>query len=243
MLPAPAAAGPQIDAAVEALRQDPVYVDPEADAGLSSSDAERLRERIASAGEGPIYVAVLPSEARAEAGGSATGVVDAIHDSLNRDGVYAVVVGRQFRAGSTDLLRGEAGRLAEEAAEHRGDVRAATLLDFVDRVGEARAGSGGGEDDGNGNAGLILLGLGGVGVAAYAVHRTRKRRRQEAEPAVVKQAAQEDLLALADDIRELDLDVELPNADPRGKEDYAGAVASYERADRALDRAGTPEEM
>jgi hypothetical protein len=244
MLAAPAGAGPQIDAAVEALREDPVYVHPKADPGLPSGDAERLRERIATAGEGPIYVALLPSEARAEAGGSAAGVIDAIRDSLRRDGVYAVVVSGQFRAGSTDLRRGEAGRLAEEAfAEHRRKGVAATLLDFVDRVGEARAGEGGGGDDGGSNGGLILLGVGAAGVAAYTIHRTRKRRRREAELAVVKQAAQEDLLALADDIRELDLDVELPNADPRGKEDYAQAVASYERADRALDRARTPEEM
>jgi hypothetical protein len=246
LLPAPAAAGPEIDAAVEALRDDPVYVDPEADPGLSSGDAERLRDRIADEGEGPIYVAVLPSGARGEAGGSAVGVIDAIEDGLRREGVYAVVVGGQFRAGSTDLDRGEAGALAEDAfAEHRSEGVAATLLDFVDRVGDARTGEGGGGDDGGGDsiAGLILLGLGGAGVAAYAVHRSRKRRRQQAELAVVKQAAQEDLLALADDIRELDLDVELPNADARGKEDYAQAVASYERADRALDRARTPEEM
>lgn len=59
----------------------------------------------------------------------------------------------------------------------------------------------------------------------------------------VRRVAQDDLLALADDIRELDLEVELPDADPAGKRDYAVALDRYERAARAFDRARTPEDL
>jgi hypothetical protein len=71
--------------------------------------------------------------------------------------------------------------------------------------------------------------------------RRRRRRREEFEP--VREAAEEDLLALADDLRLLDIDVELPAADKRAKEDYARAVALYGRADSALDRARRVEDL
>ncbi len=61
--------------------------------------------------------------------------------------------------------------------------------------------------------------------------------------AEVRAAAQEDLLALAEDIRAHDLDVELPGASAEAKEDYARALSMYERADRALDRARQPEDL
>jgi len=59
----------------------------------------------------------------------------------------------------------------------------------------------------------------------------------------VRRTAQDDLLALADDIRALDLDVEMPGASPDGKRSYAKAVDLYERADRAFDRAQAPEDL
>ena len=95
---------------------------------------------------------------------------------------------------------------------------------------------------------LLLL------VAGFA-GRTRQRRRigaARASPrtltptrgfAEVRAAAQEDLLALAEDIRAHDLDVELPGASAEAKEDYARALAMYERADRALDRAREPADL
>jgi hypothetical protein len=63
------------------------------------------------------------------------------------------------------------------------------------------------------------------------------------EFAEVRRAAQDDLLALADDIRALDLDVEMPGVDPAVKRDYARALDFYERADRAFDRAQVPEDL
>ena len=59
----------------------------------------------------------------------------------------------------------------------------------------------------------------------------------------VRGAAQEDLLALADDIRALDIDIELPGATVEAKRDYGHALGHYERASRAFDRARTAHDL
>ena len=105
-----AQAGPIIDRAVAALNSDPVYVDPAAELAVSPADQDRLRQRIDSAGAGPVYIAILPASAEQEAGGSPDGVLQAIHDALGRKGTYAAVIGRHFRAGSDVLPPGVAGR-------------------------------------------------------------------------------------------------------------------------------------
>jgi hypothetical protein len=54
-----AGAQPAVDRAAQALRQDPVFVDPSAERALSASDAVRLRDQIRASGQ-PIFVAILP---------------------------------------------------------------------------------------------------------------------------------------------------------------------------------------
>jgi hypothetical protein len=243
-----ALAGPIIDRAAAQLRADPVYVAEGAERAVSDAEADRLRDRIADADAGPIYVAILPAATRREAGGSADGVLERLISTLQQDGTYAIVVGDQFRAASNALPRGEAGRLATEAfQEHRSDGVTPTLLAFVDGVGAAReAAPTGAPDDGSdgGRAFPILvplLAVGGIGF--FLFRRSRRRRADDADFAEVKAAAEEDLLALAEDIRALDLDVEMPNVSEEAKSDYERALSMYERADRSLDRARRPEDL
>jgi hypothetical protein len=225
---APAAqAGEIIDRAAQALQSDPVYVDPEAEKAISSGDAERIRQEITDRRAGPMYVAILPAAAANEAGGSPEGVAEELERALRRDGAYAVVVGRSFRAGSTNV--GGVGAAADEAlSAHGGEGVTATLLDFTDRVGKLRAGDDSGSGDGGsgpGGAGsLILLGLVGAGGAALLVSRRRRRREEDAEFAEVKENARDDLVALGEDIRALDLDVQMPNVNAEAREDYGRAV-------------------
>ena len=249
VVPPAAVAGELIDRAVAGLREDPVYVDP-ASRQLGAAAAERLRERIRRARAEPLYVAVLRAAALRETRGDGGEVLQALADGLRRPGTYAVVVGSQFRAGSTVLPRGTAAALARQAfraSAARGV--APTLLDFVDRVGRARrdaAGSPGGRDGGDGSRGigtLILPLLLAAGAGFFLLRRRRRSEAARAEFAEVRGAAEEDLLALADDIRALDLDVEMPGVDPAAKADYATAVRCYERADRDLDRARRPEDL
>jgi hypothetical protein len=244
VLVAPAAARAQgaVDRAAEALRASPVYVDPQAEEALSPAQAAKLRQAIAGSPE-PIYVAILPARAARETGGSAAGVLRALHDVLGRDGTYAVVVGNQFRAGSTDLPRGAAAEAADAAfAAHRGEGVGAVLLDFVQRIRTRAAGGGGGDGDGGGGfgAGWLVLVVGGGALVFFVLRGLGRRRREDAELAEVREAARDDLVALADDVTGLEDAVE---GNRQAEDEYRHALDSYERASRAYDRAKTPADM
>jgi hypothetical protein len=120
---------------------------------LSEEEAESLRSAIASAGT-PVFVAVLPAAWLDEAGGDPVGLTRDVAEATDLAGTYAVLVGDSFRAGSTWLPSGEAGRLATAAFQaHAADGPVAVLRDFVERVGGAasvRAAQGGAPGPGPG---------------------------------------------------------------------------------------------
>jgi hypothetical protein len=112
----------------------------------------------------------------------------------------------------------------------------------VDSVGAERSGGSGGQGEGGGFP-WFLAALVGLPVAVLWWRRRRRARVDAAELADVKREVEGDVLALAEEIRALDVDLELAQADPRARDDYAAALDGYERASRALDRARTPEEL
>ena len=148
--------------------------------------------------------------------------------------MLAVMVGRQLVAGP-----GEAARTAarEAAEENRGESAAdgAARLRRPRRRGDDGGGIGAG--------GIVLLGaLGAGGVAIMAAR--RRRRRQEAEEfAEVKENARDDLVALGDDIRALEIDMDMPGASQEAKADYETAVKAYERADQSWRLAQRPDDL
>ncbi|CAN5677747.1 hypothetical protein BH24ACT26_BH24ACT26_22480 [soil metagenome] len=237
-----------VEDAGAALRDDPVYVHPDAD--FEASDAEELRQRITEADAGAVYIAVLPERASLEAGGDAGELLRMIAEELGRDGTYAAVVGEELWAGATPngtpFEQGTVPRLADEtvAANDGPDADAATVLfDFVGRLGEAAAG--GGSSDG-GSAGFswlpLLLIAGGIGL--FSLSRRRRRDREEqAQLEEVREVAMDDLVALGEDLQALDLDVEMPGADPRAKQEYVRALGCYERATGDLDKARRPADL
>jgi hypothetical protein len=237
-----------LDRAAEALRLNSVYVDPDAERAISGTQADALREAIADERAGPLYLAVLPADAAQEAGGDASAALRELALAVGEPGTYGAVVGESFRAGSTDgvLPQGQAGRLATEAIDaQRASGTTAVLDDFVRRVGEARAGGGesGGEGgSGGGFPGLLLILL-AVPAAVFAVSRRRRRRREHAEFEQVREVTREDVIALGQDIRALDLDMEMPNADPEARQHYGLAVERYGQAEEALGRARRPEDL
>ena len=232
--------------AAAALADNPVFVHPDAEPSISGADAERLRGYIAERRAGPMYIAILPAEARNEAGGDATEVLRAIARELRRNGVYAGAVGGQFRAGSAGVDV-EARRLATEAFEAKsGEGLSATLFDFVDRVGTAKAGgdtaSGNGGEDGGIPGSVLLLGMAGIGGGAWALSRRNRRRRDAAELEEVKDAARDDLVTLGEEIRALELDIDM-GANEAAKAHYAEAIEAYRQAEEAFDRSRRPEEL
>jgi hypothetical protein len=262
---APAAAARYVDAAADGLRADHVYVDQGAAAIVAEEDAVGLRDAVAEAGT-PIYIAVLPAAARQEAGEDTVMLAQRIAAKVAQPGAYMVIAGNQWAAGSAGgtLPEGRARALGEAAfGAHRGNAPAA-LAQWVQGVaaaaegGQAQPGDAaqggqetvGGGDTGGGRGGATGTVLGVavvtlllVGGGALIFGARRRRRERERELAEVKTVAQEDLVALGEDIRALDIDTSMPGADPEAVRHHAEAVDAYQRAARILDRAARPEDL
>jgi hypothetical protein len=256
----PAAAGPWVDRTTGSLRGDPLYVHPAARPTLTPAAAAQVRARIAATGT-PVFVAVLPSQALAEAGGSAARLAALVAGSLGRPGTYLVVAGGQQGAGSDTLARGEAAGLAGSAFRgHPGDLGGA-VLDFVGRVDQTAgvpaatappATQPAADQDAAARdtalqlvlvlallAALAVLG----GVAARQLGARRGIRRGQ-EAAEVRALAEEDYQALERDLRDLDVDLRAVEAEhPRAVNQYTRAYEQLERASEALERARTAEDV
>jgi hypothetical protein len=243
-LPVAAQAGPIIEGAAEALRQDPIYVHPDAD--LSAQDADGIHEQLRTAEAGPVYIAVLPVEAADEAGGDAGQVLQLVGESVGRQGTYAVVVGNQLRAGATPdtpFSQGEVPEAANDAAaEASGQGTAAVLDAFLSRLATAAADSGEGGQAGGGFSLLLPLLL--VGGGAALVVRRRRRRRDETEQLdEVREVAQEDATSLANDLYDLDAALTMPDANAEARQDHAHGLMCYQRASDLLGRARRPDDL
>jgi hypothetical protein len=267
LLAAPAAAARYVDAAAAGLRSQQVYVDPGATAILSEQDAGRLQGSVAEAGT-PIFIAVLPATARQEAGDDTVMLARAIAEKVALPGAYMVVAGDQWAAGSVGgtLPDGRATALGTAAFDAHRNQAAPALEQWVQGVaaaaraggqaqpggaaqgGQAEPVAGGDTGGGRGGAGGTILGVAVVtlllvGGGALVFGARRRRRERERELAEVKTVAQEDLVALGEDIRALDIDTSMPSADPEAVRHHADAVDAYQRAARILDRATRPEDL
>jgi hypothetical protein len=244
---APAQAGVIVDRTVRCFEQRPVCVDPGARDVLSSSEARELARRIERKAPGPMYIAVVPAEAAAEAGGSVDGFINSVRGQLGQPGAYAAIVGTTFRAGGGPEVV-DAATQAIEA--HRSEGPPAILADFVDRVAQpqpAASTSDSGTEEDYGVSPLVpIVIVGGLFLLLFAVWgsgRRQRRKRESEQLQEVKRVARDDLVALGEDIRSLDLDVEMPSADPTAKEDFGRAVDLYKRAQDAFDTARRPQDL
>jgi hypothetical protein len=256
----PAVAGPWVDRTTGSLRDDPLYVHPSARPTLAPAAAGQVRARIAGTGT-PVFVAVLPRQALAEAGGSAGKLAAMVAGSLGRPGTYLVVAGGRQGAGSDTLGQGEAAGLAGSAfRRHRGDLRGA-VLDFVGRVDRA-AGvpattaaaprePASGRDAAARETALQLVLVFAL-IAALAVFASiaarhlgaRRGLRLSHEVAEVRAVVEQDLRALGDDLRDLDVDLRAVEVEhPRAVGQYSRAYEQLERASEAFERATTVEDM
>ena len=221
---APAAAAQNdVGAIADGLRADSVYVAPGVDA-----DVDAVRSEIADRGL-DVKIAVLPD------GGNPADTAAQVYQRLGANGTLAVVAGERIVAGPS----GEAADAAREAAAaSEGESVDAVLLDFVERVDEGSGGEGG-----IGAGGLILLGLGGAGAAALVVSRRRRMREDAERFAEVKGDARDDLVVLGDEIRALDLDMQMPGVSDETRADYETAVNAYDNANRTFELARRPQDL
>jgi hypothetical protein len=246
----PAAAVTAAEVAAK-LRESPVYRDSDAEANIS---VNQVRDHVSESGT-PIYIAILPASARDGYGGSVTELGRAISNELRRNGSYMIISGDQYAAANFGgaISNDQAKALAAQAVDdHRNDPQAA-VLQWVDQVGAAARGEPVAQSDGGGGgaggvigtvAVLTVLAVGG-GALIFGMRRRRREReaRRLRELEEVKSVANEDLVALGDDIRALDLDTSMPDANPEAVRHYTEAVDQYQKAATALDRTRRVEDL
>lgn len=83
----PATDSPRLRRAADALRSDPLYVDPELSWVLTAAEQRSLRRALGKA-RVPVVVAVLPSIDEDESGGDSERTLQALQRLLRRDAVY-----------------------------------------------------------------------------------------------------------------------------------------------------------
>ena len=249
LLAGPAQAGRYVDRAVASLGRDPVYVDAGARKAIAAASVSALRERVRQAGT-PVYVAVLPAAALREAGGNADRLAQAIVAALRGGGTVAVSAGGRTGAASSTLDPGIAGTTVRAAGQaHRGDL-AATMLDFVGRADVAAVA---GEPFWRTVwdqplvrpialvvGGLILVTL--VDVVVVSMLRRRRSGRTSGF-GDVRALAREDIVALGDDLRNLDVGLEAESDNPQAIRDYTRAYESFQQAVEAFERAAGPNDF
>ncbi len=236
----PAQAAPDVSAAAAALRGgDSVYNDPAAENALTDAQVGDLTAQIAASGS-PVFVAVLP--ASAAGGASVDDVLTALHDDVGLAGIYAVVLGSQFRAGATGNANAQVAALATQALrENRAGGAYAILSGFVGLVGQQTAGTpaDSGASTGSGLAGLVVLLVLAALVAVVVVLLVRSSRRRTAtQLAAVRSTIDADVTTYGEQLGTLDLDD--PDMDDAARGDLQQAFDSYDRAKAAVDAMRRP---
>jgi len=218
------AAGSVDEAAAQLRSGASVYVDPAAEVSLTSPETAALTDQIAATGL-PLFLAVLPSSA----GADPDAVLVELKDAVGIGGVYAVVVGNSFRAGSTS---GSVSGLATSAFRSQRDNGVdAVFSEFVSLAdaefngasepSAADSGSGSGE-----STFLLVLFAGAMVVLVVVV--VRKRRRQALQLAQVRRAIDEDVTEYGERLARFD--VAGRALDDASREDLKRALDDYESA-------------
>ena len=244
---AAAQASAYVDEAVAGLADSPIFVHPEADPAPSAAELADLQDQLLGADVGPVYIAVLPEEARNATGGDPSALLEEIYRGLGREGVYGVVAGRTFRAGQSPNAdtyeQGAVPGVADAAIEGaNGDV--ATLLgSFINGLEDVRAGGDvPGSESESGGIGLlpilVIAGLGFFGLRAY-----RNNRKNKEHLAEVRQHAEDDLTSMGNEVFDLEREFTMPGAHPEARRYYDEAIVAYQQARTVLDSARRTEDL
>ncbi|MBA4866117.1 hypothetical protein H1V43_33310 [Streptomyces sp. PSKA54] len=239
-----AQAATDVGTVAEALRDNPVYVDPDASGLLPSGAADDLAKKIKDADK-PVFVAVLPE------GFPTDNLFQNLRTETGITGLYAIRLGDGFdaRADSSVLSRDAVQNLVTSV---QGEDATTQLNDFVDNAvrnmgGSAPASWG---DTGDGVSTGALIGVGAAIVAggsgAYVIARRNRRRREEEQRAALDKLSvvvDEDITAFGEELDRLDFHPAEPGADDAMRADYERALDSYEKAKSLMAAAQRPEEV
>lgn len=241
---APAAA--DIQEIGERLRDNPVYVDPQARDQLSQAEANELADRIENA-DRAVFLVVLPADYPTD------NIFGDLRAATGITGVYGIRLGDWFdaRADSSVMSRQAVSNLARSVD---GEPAPQQLSNFTDRALDTMSGSapdswnGRGAGAANGVGALVTVGAlaAVVGGSALVVTR-RSRRRAEADRREalerLRVVVDEDITAYGEELDRLDFHPGEPGADDAMRADYARALDSYEDAKTKMAAAQRPEDV
>jgi len=222
----------EVAAVAEQMRGgDPVVSVPGAENALSSSQVDSLTTQVI-ASEVPIFIGVFPKSVAGT--GTTDDVLIALNEQVGLAGVYAVVVGNQFRAGSTS---GSASDLATRAfqAERDNGVEA-VLSEFIALTTErfADGGTATTTSEPSGTSGVFTFVLLAVFVGVFAlmaVTLIRARKRAKLQLAEVRTAVDQDITEFGERLARFDITD--PDFDAEARADLQRALDDYDRAKRA----------
>src|SRR5690606_27614590 len=231
-----------------ALRERPVYVDPDARDILSEADADALAKKIEDADK-PVFVAVLPADQPTR------NLFRNLRTETGVTGLYGVRLGGAFDARADSSVVSRQGvRNLVTAAQDAGDAKA-QLNDFVDdalrTIGGTAPGSrneGGGEVPVGGliTVGAVLAAGAAGGAGVFALSRRNRRRHEEEQRAALEKlrvVVDEDITAFGEELDRLDFHPSEPGADDAMRGDYERALDAYEQAKTLMAAARRPEDV
>jgi hypothetical protein len=254
---------PTVHQVAAALKQDPVYVATSERGQLSPATARRLRRTIARLDRGRVQIAVVPA-ASADRVGGIRSFANAVDQAMpDRRGALIATSGRDFQVvTSYSDVDPTLGALRHAISTHEHDGLGPQLLAGVEGIADVDPGARGdingpsgrgnevpsqpvpapGSSGGGSDAGaivaivigaLVLIPLLALGI--WALLRWRGRHKAAAEMEELDLGSTRDeLLALGQDIEDLDIDTQMPNAPQAGVQEYQRALMLYERGNRAF---------
>ncbi|HYY17406.1 MAG TPA: hypothetical protein VE864_01095 [Streptosporangiaceae bacterium] len=218
-----------------------VCVASDARKALSVSQQDKLEQQI---GSDPIYIVVAAS-----GNGGYNAAMDDIIGDLNGHDEFVVgfwdVRLNHFGADNQGLLPdGKAASIATTAVQDHPSAPDAALTEFVTKVKQQEGSSSGGSGSSSAWIPIVIV-IGvlliiGLLIGMFIVRPRRAKRARQLKDA--KAAAQDDLLALNQQITDLDSNVAIQR-NPEAAAEQAAALAAYERGTEALDAARKPTDM
>jgi hypothetical protein len=264
-LPGAAPASEYSEEIARKVENDIVYVDRKARPKVSTAEAGQIRLQIVKKAPGRIKIAVLP-ESKVEDEGGVSGLGAAIARDLEPKGALLVVAGDGRFVLTSYPQSNQAGTAVDEAFNKGGDrgkqlLSAVNGLAAADpgRSADVADGSGGSTSSGVPDdfddqtdsifdsvndairtTTLIIAAFFIIPLLALIIWIALWVRRHRKDTAGDVDFAQEqlrnELIALGDEIRAIEVDTQLDGANPLGVADYEAAVQQYDRANFALER-------
>lgn len=237
LLSAAPARADTLDDAARQLQSVPVVNDPSAERAMTTAETQALIRDVQETGI-PYFIAVLPASTINSRYPTANDVLSALYEKTQRSGIYAVVVGNDFRAASTAGYPKVADLANAAIAQYRSAGTYAVLQGFVAASAERVGGTVPtsyiqANPEGFPWGVAVLLGAGVVG-GGYLVYRSGKKAKQRQEEALagVRDVIDEDITEYGERLAQFDM--RDPRLDEEARADLESALNSYEKAKKEL---------